>query len=116
MRKLLLATLLFAGAVNAQTYVCNTYTVYQGVGNGQYNKIDNSTPSFSTIIETSRDVIKVYVKGEESTYTEFWKDYNDYRNDTGLIKQSGNEFEIKTAIEDPTGTAYIPVKIEYHCK
>lgn len=111
-----LSTLLFVSTVNAQTYTCNTYTLFQGDSNGQYYKIDNSVPSFSTIIETSNDVIKVYVQNNKSTYTEFWKDLYEYRNYNGTITQRNSEFEIKTIIEDPSSSELLPVKIKYHCK
>lgn len=116
MRKLLLLGMLVSGLANAGTVVhtCNSYTLYQGTGNGNYQKVDDNTQSSHIIQITVTDpVIEVLVKDTEMPVVQFWKDYNVYRNDTGTLEQGGTTFTMKTAV--PKGGIYIPVKIVYHC-
>lgn len=119
MRKLLLLSLLVAGTANASTvvYTCNSYELYQGNDSGQYHKVNESVDKANRFtITVTEPVIEVQVNNTDMSIVQFWKDYNVYRNDNGLIEQAGSDFTMKTAIPDPTGTAYIPVKIVYHCK
>ncbi|SOK58293.1 hypothetical protein [Yersinia phage fHe-Yen9-04] len=116
MKKLLLLAALFSTTVSAQTFTCDNFTLYQGIGNNQYRQVDDAGVQSSLIItiESTEPLITVSVQGDKEV-VQFWKDYNVYRNVTGEISQDGNNFIMKTAIQDSTGF-YIPVKIEYHCK
>lgn len=113
MRKLLLLSLLAVSYSNAQVYICPSYTLYQGIGNGNYKKIDNSTTEHIIQITVTEPVIEVQVKNTDMEIVQFWKDYSIYRNDTGTIEQAGTMFTMKTAV--PQQGVYIPVKIVYHC-
>jgi hypothetical protein len=116
MRKFLLLGLLVASFANASTsiHTCSSYTLYQGTGNGDYQKVNDSSDQAHIIqITVTEPVIEVQVNDTDLPVTQFWKDYNVYRNDTGTIEQAGTMFTMKTAI--PKGGVYIPVKIVYHC-
>ena len=115
MRKLLLLSLLVASYANAgaQVYTCPSYTLYQGTGNGNYQKVDNNAAEHIIQITVTEPVIEVQVKETEMEVVQFWKDYNVYRHDNGTIEQAGSMFTMKTAV--PQHGVYIPVKIVYHC-
>lgn len=118
MRKLLLASLLFASTVQAQTYNCTDFVVYQGTGKGTYKKIDtpNKQTEMRVTIKTTEPVIEVSVDDTEIPVTQFWKDYNIYRNDNGTIKQNGDHFIVQTSVPDPDNKIFIPIQIVYICK
>lgn len=115
MRKLLLLGLLVASYANAgtQVYTCPSYTLYQGTGDGNYQKVDNAAPEHIIQITVTEPVIEVQVKETDMDVVQFWKDYSIYRNDTGTIEQAGSMFTMKTSV--PQHGVYIPVKIVYHC-
>lgn len=119
MRKLILASLLFASAVQAQTFTCNSFDVYQGTGNGNYKQVYDTTNHDADIrltITTSTDKIVVSVDNSDIKEGVFWKDYNEYRNDDGKIIQNGNNFTVLTAVPVEDTNVFVPIKIEYHCK
>lgn len=117
MRKILLLGLLVAGAANAGAVVhtCNSYELYQGNDSGQYRKVNSTDKANQFTITVTEPVIEVQVNNSDIPVTQFWKDYNVYRNDDGTIEKDGTTFTMKTAIPDPTGPDFIPVKIVYHC-
>lgn len=116
MRKLLLASLLFASTVQAQTFTCNSFDVYQGTGNGNYQQVPNQDKDIRLTIKTSTDKIIVSVDNTDIEEGVFWKDYNEYRNDDGKIIQNGTNFTVLTAVPVEDTNVFVPIKIEYHCK
>ena len=64
MRKLLLLGLLVASYANAgaQVFTCPSYTLYQGTGNGNYEKVDNAAAEHIIKITVTEPVIEVKVK------------------------------------------------------
>ena len=115
MKKILLAAIMFTSVASAKTFTCNDYTLYQGTGDNHYQKVQpTKQPSLSFTIISTEPMIQVNINGTHEP-VEFWKDYNVYRNDTGLISQSGSEFTMKTSVKNNNGV-YFPVKIVYHCK
>ena len=119
MRKLIIASLLFASTVNAQTFTCNSFNVYQGTGNGTYNKVYDTTEKDQAIrltIKTSTDKIVVSVDNTDIPPGVFMKDYDEYRNDDGKIIQDGNDFTVLSSVQVQDTNVFVPIKIEYHCK
>lgn len=117
MRKLLLVGLLFASTVNAQSFTCNSFEVYQGKGNGKYELVHDTTGTeLHLTIQTSPDKITVTVDNTELEPGIFWKDYGEYRNDDGKIIQNGSNFTVLTSVPVEDTNVFVPIKIEYHCK
>ena len=116
MRKLILAAILFSTASHAATYSCNKFTLFQGDTNGNFSLVDTAPSNHHITITTSETEITVQVDNSDMDSTVFLKDYDVFRNDTGMIEQRNKEFTMKTAVPDPTGEGFLPVKIIYHCK
>lgn len=98
---------LVSTAATAQTLNCDNVELYQADTDMNYKLIGKKVDR--TTISTSSTKITVNSK---AGYTEFWKDYNVFRNDDGMIEQTkAGGYAIKTAI--PNGHDYTPIKIVY---
>lgn len=111
MKRILLVGLMFASTVNAQVLTCTHSTLSFRNDNGSYTE-KASTLTHDISVEVQEQTITLLAGGIERL--EFWKDYNEYRNNTGKIERSGHVFSMYTTI--PTDTNKMqPVKVDYTC-
>lgn len=112
MKKLILVGLLFASTVNAQMLTCTHSTLSFRNDDGSYT--ENASTKITDInVEVQEQAITFYAGGIDRL--EFWKDYGEFRNDTGKVVRSGDKFSIYTTIETAK-TKMQPVKVDYFCK
>lgn len=113
MKKLIAFGILSVLSLSAQAEVltCSTQTL---IING--NTVASNVPmDAGSRIELTQPKIILSSRGHD---LEFWKDGNDYRNDTGRIisDRSHNKFTMETSIPDDSTGKYVPAKVIYTCK
>ncbi len=119
MKKLIpIAALLFSTATVASTQEpevpevlqCSTQTL---VLDG--NTIFSDVPVSNGYIELTHDQVTLSVKGNKLF---FWKDGNEYRNNTGaiLLDKKAHKYTMETAIPQENSTEFVPAKITYTCE
>jgi hypothetical protein len=112
MKRILLVGLLFASTVNAQMLTCSHSTLSFRNNDGSYTE-KAGTKLTDISIEVQEQAITMYAGGLDRL--EFWKDYNEYRNDTGKIVRNGSTFSMYTTIPTDTNPMQ-PIKVDYICK
>lgn len=98
-------------SVQAEVLSCSTQTL---IVNG--NTVASNVPmSVGSTIELTQPKVTLTSHGHA---LEFWKDGNDYRNDTGRIisDRIHNKYTMETAIPDESTGKYVPAKVIYTCK
>lgn len=112
MKKILLLCALLTSTVNAEMLTCTNSTLSLRNDDGSYTE-SASTKINDITIDVEEQAITFYAGGIHEL--EFWKDYNEYRNNTGKVVRKGNVFSMFTTINDSTGKL-VPVKVDYTCK
>lgn len=112
MKRILLVGLLFASTVNAQMLTCSNSTLSFRNNDGSYSE-KVATKLLNITVEVQEQAITFYAGGIDKL--EFWKDYNEYRNDTGKVVRSGDTFSLYTTIPTDTNSMQ-PIKVDYVCK
>jgi len=112
MKKLIALGILSVLSLSAQaeTLTCSTQTL---IING--NTVAANVPMSNSVIvlEQSKVVLSI-----DSYDLEFWKDGNDYRNDTGriILDRSHGRYTMETAIPQEGTNQFVPTKVIYRCK
>lgn len=97
-------------AAQAETLTCTTQTL---IVNG--NTVAANVPVQSGVIILEQSKVTL---GIDSYDIEFWKDGNDYRNDTGriIVDRLHNRYTMETAIPQEGTNEFVPTKVIYRCK
>lgn len=97
-------------AAQAETLTCSTQTL---IVNGNTVAADVPVTEGSIILSQPKVILSI-----DSYDIEFWKDGNDYRNDTGriILDRSHGRYTMETAIKQEGTNNFVPTKVVYRCK
>ncbi|AFC21481.1 hypothetical protein GAP32_033 [Cronobacter phage vB_CsaM_GAP32] len=114
MKRIMLVGLMFAcvSTVQAEMLTCTSSTLSFRNNDGSYSE-KAGTKLTDISIEVQEQSITMYAGGLDRL--EFWKDYNEYRNDSGKIVRNGSTFSMYTTIPTDTNNMQ-PIKVDYICK
>lgn len=97
-------------SASAETLTCSTQTL---IVNGNTVAADVPITDGGIVLEQQKVILSI-----DSYDIEFWKDGNDYRNDTGriILDRSHGRYTMETAIPQEGTKEFVPAKVIYRCK